>query len=111
MSAWKASVPFFTVSMHTKKNSILTPFLANKLKKMAEFGITKIISKRHIIPKSNCKPLNVKGQLISKCLFGVFNSLKNERKQFDLRYHSSKVEFFGSFLGELKIPKRHFEIN
>ena len=76
MSAWKASVPFFTVSMHTKKNSILTPFLANKLKKMAEFGITKIISKRHIIPKPNCKPLNAKGQLISKCLFGVFNSPK-----------------------------------
>ena len=64
MSAWKASVPFFTVSMHTKKNSILTPFLANKLKKMAEFGITKIISKRHIIPKPNCKSLNVKGQPI-----------------------------------------------
>ena len=36
---------------------------------------------------------------------------KNERKQFDLRYHSSKVEFFRWFLGELKVPKRHFEIN
>ena len=41
-----------------------------------------------------------KGQLISKCLFGVLNSpnSKNERKQFDLRYHSSKVDFFFSFL-------------
>ena len=52
-----------------------------------------------------------KGQLISKCLFGAFNSPKNEQKQFDLRYHSSKVEFFVRFLGELKITKRHFEIN
>ena len=52
-----------------------------------------------------------KGQLISKCLFGVSNFPKNEQKQFDLRYHSSKVEFFYSFfLGELKIPKGHFEI-
>ena len=38
--------------------------------------------------------LNAKGQLISKCLFGVFNSPKNKQKQFDLRHHSSKVEFF-----------------
>ena len=35
----------------------------------------------------------------------------NEQKQFDLRHHNSKVEFFWSFFGELKIPKRHFEIN
>ena len=36
---------------------------------------------------------------------------KNEWKQFDLRYHSCKVDFFVHFLGELKIPKRLFEIN
>ena len=29
---------------------------------------------------------------------------KNERKQFDLRYHSSKVEFFVPFLEELRRP-------
>ena len=34
-----------------------------------------------------------KGQLISKCLFGASILPKNERKQFDLSYHSSKVEF------------------
>ena len=28
---------------------------------------------------------------------------KNEQKQVDLRYHSSKVEFFRSFLEELRI--------
>ena len=45
-----------------------------------------------------------KGQLISKCLFGVFDSSKKtERKQFDLRYHSSWVEFFRLFLQELRI--------
>ena len=41
-----------------------------------------------------------KGQLILKCLFGVFNSSKNEQKQIDWRYYSS-----GFF------PKRHFKIN
>ena len=54
----------------------------------------------------------VKGHLISKCLFGVFNfSKENERKQVDLRYDSSKVEIFVPFLGELRIPKSPFEIN
>ena len=38
--------------------------------------------------------LNTKGQLISKRLFGVFNVFqKTKKKQVDLRYHSSKVEF------------------
>jgi hypothetical protein len=37
---------------------------------------------------------------------------RNEQIEFDLIYHSSKVEFFFvHFLGELKIPKRYFEIN
>ena len=38
-------------------------------------------------------------------------SQKKEQKQFDFRYHSSKAGFFVWFLGELKIPKIHFEIN
>ena len=44
---------------------------------------------------------SAKGQLISKCLFGIFNSPKKRTKTF----------FFSSFLGELKIPNWHFEIN
>ena len=62
MSVWKASVPFFTVSMHTKKNSPLTPFFAQSLKKMGEVGVTNIISKRHVIQEPNCKPLQIKGK-------------------------------------------------
>ena len=50
----------------------------------------------------------LKGQLSSKCIFGVFNSPKKQRKH---RSHSSKVKFFVRFFGELKIPKRRFEIN
>ena len=43
-----------------------------------------------------------KGQLISKCLFGVFNFFqKNERKQVELRYHYSKVKFICSFFGRI----------
>ena len=35
----------------------------------------------------------LKGQLISKCLWCLQFLLKKERKQVDLRYHTSKVEF------------------
>ena len=42
-----------------------------------------------------------KGQLISKCLFRIFNSPKKRTKKFD----SSR------FLGVLKTPKRRFEID
>ena len=39
-----------------------------------------------------------KGKIISKWFFGVFKfPPKNEQKQVDLRYHSSKVEFLRSF--------------
>ena len=36
---------------------------------------------------------------------------KNEQKQFDLRYHSSKVNFFVRFWKNWGHHKRHFEIN
>ena len=43
---------------------------------------------------------HAKGQLISKWFFGVVDFLqKKNRKQVDLRYHSSKVEFVRSFFG------------
>ena len=50
-------------------------------------------------------------QIISKCLFGVFNFLqKNERKQEDLRFYSSKVvEFVCLFFGGKVYLKIHFE--
>ena len=41
----------------------------------------------------------IKGQLISKYLFGVFNTFKNKQKQIDLRYRSIEGEFFRSFFG------------
>ena len=49
-----------------------------------------------------------KGQLISKCLFGVFNSPNKRTKTIRLVIQSN---FFVRYLGELKIPKRHFKIN
>ena len=55
-----------------------------------------------------------KGQLISKWFFGVIDFLQktNERKQVDLRYHSSKVKFVLSFFWrKLMTPKTNFEIN
>ena len=56
----------------------------------------------------------IKGQLISKCLFGVFNSPKKRTKTIRLEVCTSivvKSNFFVCFMGELKIPKRHFGIN
>ena len=51
-----------------------------------------------------------KGQLISKCLFGVINSSKKRMKT--IRFEETivvKSSFFVSFLEELKISKRHYE--
>ena len=54
-----------------------------------------------------------KGQLISKCLLGVFKSFKKKRTetfQLDVLTIVVGSNFFVHFLEELKIPKRHFEI-
>ena len=53
-----------------------------------------------------------KGQLISKCLFCIFNIPKQWTKTIRLEVTIVvKSNFFVRSLGELKIPKRHFEIN
>ena len=36
---------------------------------------------------------------------------KNKQKLFNMRYHSSKLNFFVRFLGVLKKPRRNFEVN
>ena len=49
----------------------------------------------------------LKGQLISKCLFGIFNSSKKRTEKFDLQYYvwyPNRCVFF-CFLGELKTSK------
>ena len=57
----------------------------------------------------------VKGQLISKCFFGIFNPPKKRTKKFNFTtkklYGTSSRIVFVRFLGELKTPKRHFETN
>ena len=53
-----------------------------------------------------------KGQLIWKCLFGVFNSpKKTEKFNLNTKYGTSSWIILVRFLELLKIPKRHFEIN
>ena len=54
----------------------------------------------------------VKGQLISKCLFGVFKFFQkmNENNSTGGTI-VVRSDFFVGFLEESKIPKRHFEIN
>ena len=52
------------------------------------------------------------GHLISKGLFGILNSPTKRTKKFDFATMVPQVELFSFvFLGELKTPKRHFEIN
>ena len=53
---------------------------------------------------------STKGQLISKCLFGIFNSKRNKNIWFYYYGNSSQIVFV-CFSGKLKKPKRHFEIN
>ena len=53
-----------------------------------------------------------KGQLISKCIFGIFNSPKRRTRKFDFTATVPQVKNgFVHFLGEFKAQKRHFEIN
>ena len=56
---------------------------------------------------------NCKGQLISKCPFGIFKSPKNFVLFLPLYRDKGRNSYkiFIGFLGELKIPKGHFEIN
>ena len=55
--------------MYMEKDSPLTPFIANGLRKMAESGITNIHTKRHVISKPNCKPLRTKGHPLGMAKF------------------------------------------
>ena len=54
-----------------------------------------------------------KCQLISKSLFVIFNSPKKRIEKFDFitMVHTSSRIVFVCFGGELKTPKRYFEIN
>ena len=52
-----------------------------------------------------------KGQLISKSLFVVFNFFqKTNKNKFELRYHSSKVEFVCLFFGRNVGLKKSFRV-
>ena len=59
--------------------------------------------------KIQCFLGRVKGQLISKCIFGVFNLSKNERKQ--VTWSTIVVEFFCSFFGKIEDIKKFLKIN
>ena len=52
-----------------------------------------------------------KGQFVSIRLFCIFNSPRKQTKNSTLQLWYLKLNFFVHFLGELKKPKRHFEIN
>ena len=55
--------------------------------------------------------LSIKGQLISKENFSVFNSPKNELENVNFCPSLLGQKCFINFLGELKKPKYSFEIN
>ena len=64
------------------------------------------------IPPKGCPWGPSKGKLISKCLFGIctfFQKTNENNSTWGTKVVNSI--FFRLFLGELKIPKRHFEIN
>ena len=58
-----------------------------------------------------CNYVHTKGQIISKCLFGVFNfHQKTNEKQVDLSFHSSKVKLFRLFFGGNVYLKKSFRL-
>ena len=59
----------------------------------------------------NYKLEKTKGQLISKCLLGIFISPKKRKKNQLYYYGTSSRIVFVVFWGELKTLKRHFETN
>ena len=65
-------------------------------------------SPRLFLMQEECSP---KGQLISKGLFGFFNSPKKRTTIFCPSRLGQKLTFSSSFLGELKTLKFPFEIN
>ena len=71
-----------------KERKIFCDFGKNLIPLFGRF----VLANERIREEKNCsrvlKPQCPKGQLISKCLFGV-----------DLRFHNSKVEFIRSFFG------------
>ena len=79
-AAWKAPTLSFTISMYMKKNSLFTRFISYKISKLAETGITNSLSKRHVISEPNCKPIQNKGQKISKFMFHKISSQKKRTR-------------------------------
>ena len=56
------------------------------------------------------KSNDVKGQLISKCLFGILNASKKQTKKFDLTTMVTQVELFSFVSRKNWRHQRHFEI-
>ena len=56
----------------------------------------------------NCHFFVSKGQLISKCLFGIFSSPKNEQKNSPLLLWYLKSNCFRSFFGRIEDTKKTF---
>ena len=52
-----------------RKNSALTPFVANALMKMTESGIKESLKQRHDIAEPNCKPLRIEGRSLGMPFF------------------------------------------
>ena len=71
-----------------------------------------ITKRMETLENSKIKWTLFKGQLISKRLFGFFNSPKKRTKKIRLYYYATSSRIIlVHLLGELKTPKIHFEIN
>ena len=63
------------VSWFMQKNSSFTPFIGHMLNKMAESGITNILTKRHLVAEPNCKPVRETGQSLGMKKFASLFTL------------------------------------
>ena len=64
-SIWKSPSPLYAYSMYMEKNSPLTPFIAQKLRKYTELGVKNILLTRSKDIDPNCKPILSKGNPLS----------------------------------------------
>ena len=114
-------MPLFTTSMYMEKHSPLTPFIAHGIRKMAESGITNLHTKRHVVSKPNCKPLQSKGKplgleklafLFTFYIMGCIVSLitlviENIYKSFSSRKKTQDSPSMQSHKKKLKIDALH----
>ena len=96
------------LTMHWLQTPIIIIFILQSLQRLGFFFQRTLETQGNLIKYCCNKDLIAKGQIISKCLFRVFNFFQ---KTNDNKLHSSKNELISYFLEEFKAWQFSFEID